>query len=357
MVPLSFPIPYDVLCAIIEHVEFETLKEIALVSRDLHHEASKRLWRTISIQTYNLEGPHDLWTHLRTAASIISREDRAQHLRDLRLGFKGSLGTREEAEAVIRELFSSLRLATNLSSISLDVFRRTPCKLVLDSFEIYGIAPRLEHIILGEPMGLAIMKDHNFWRSRPTIKSLKWEHYGRGFHLSPKSPPLPLPLLETVRLGCAEHSSILQACPVTNLTVGMVKNDDCGILLGNIRSSTADLLHLRVRFCETPDIFPSVIRHLPRLQSVAVDHFMIDLDDAEVLDVVTSLCDLVLLELSGQRDSDFFSEKFMACAHRFKSLQSVDLRGDIPERSHTYERDDAGCWIIKPPQFPVFIRP
>ncbi|KAF9520425.1 hypothetical protein BS47DRAFT_1336090 [Hydnum rufescens UP504] len=353
MVPLSFPIPYDVLCVIIEHVEFETLKEIGLVSRDLHHEVSKRLWRTISIQTYDLEGPHNLWTHLRTAASIISRENRAQHLRDLCLGLEGSLGTRKEAEVVIRELFSSLRLATNLSSIRLDVFRRTPCKLVLDSFGIYGVAPRLDHIILSEPMGRAIMKDHNFWRSRPTIKSLKWDHYARGFHLSPKSPPLPLPFLETVQLGRVEHSSILRACPVTNLTVAIMENGECGILLENIRSSTADLLHLRVHICQTPDIFPSVIGHLPRLQSLAINHPSNELDDAELLDVLTSLSDLVLLELSGDRDPRFF-ERFLACAHRFKSLQRVDVRGRFPETSHTYGRDDAGCWIIKPPQFLVF---
>lgn len=301
-VPLPGPpdpllIPYDVQYAIIEFLDFESLKIASLLNQDHHHQAEKYLWKSFTL----------LADHSSTAEARKMLQDRceavlthATYLRHLRLFIKSPLGIEGEDEEVERILQQGLRaMQSAVNIVSLDVRSFYHNAAIAQGISGMPFAPCLTSfttdLVCGDELS-------GFWASHPLLGSLDL--------LSREASTTPLnfqtlPSLTTLRVASAHQAHVALASNLTSFTIRKIKDEDCPILLRYLASSIASLTHLDItvkpQSLPTPVIYTEIIAHFQRLRKLRISHACIPDTAGQITasNVIVSLGELEDYEWCG----------------------------------------------------------
>lgn len=279
--PFPKDIHFDIVCAILEHLDFKTAKAASLVSRDFYsmwqhwpcfigfldansYEAisllsnhSGSLMRDVHIHVYTINGSPPLFH------SLVGAISRCSALKRLRIS---------------AAVDNTMQLAAALAS--------------LNSF-----ASRLEWYSsnLGGNEGASFFALHPYLKSVGILRNYAHEPKHRLIELR-----TPLPLLRRVNFPSAAHLSMLRDSPVTEVELYISQSDNPSDVLAAINTSTVPLERLTLRFSsqrDSPPWYSSLIAHLPALQFLSIHEDWPNLGAQEV-DIIAGLPRLETLSLS-----------------------------------------------------------
>jgi len=339
---------YDTLCAIIEQADFDTLKTLSVVNKDICHRAARRLWRCFTIATRTPPSRRVARSNLERAISIISNRDRLPYLRDLRIHIWASLGPDDgpESEAVLRKLFDLIDALTLLSTLEVVAYNhqsRVVSKLAEQSILI----PDLTRLSLDLGPFYDMLQMDFFWYSHPKITSLKLFIY-HPFDL----PNGTLPNLSAIRILHVQHSCMVRGRPVTDVDIQELSDEQCTNFLDNLRASTTPITSLAARFAEKSiEAYVKVLANLPHLRSLRITQERMPDKGAEHVNAMVglaSLRELEFIEWAGLRGPDEKGQEhfFRACSKECRSIRRVTFHW-WGGHGRTFERKSADDdWAI-----------
>lgn len=339
---------YDTLCAIIEQVDFGTLKTLSYVSKAIYHGTAKRLWRRFTIATRTPPSRQVARSNLERAISIISDPDRLPYLRDLRIHIWASLGPDDglESEEVLKKLFSLLDALPLLST--LEVLAYSHQSQIVNKFAHPSIfIPDLSRFSLDLGPYYDMLQMGFFWATHPRIDYLKLFIY-HPFDL----PDGTLPNLNSIHILHVQHSCMVRGRPVMDVNIQELSDEQCSTFLHNLRASTASITSLAARFSENSiEAYVRVLANLPHLKSLRItQEQMPDTGAAHVNAMVglMSLRQLEDIEWAGLRGPNESAQHhfFRACSKGCPSIRRVTFHW-WGGHGKTFERKSADAeWEI-----------
>ena len=330
----SRTVPWDIMCAVIAHLDFETLQTMSRVARDHHQECAKYLWKnfTISIGQGYHASEEAARMYINQSVAVLFSRDYTKWVRGLDIYIGTSLGKENDplVEGSIQRIFALLQKVTGLLQLNFSTFHHQSRCVGL--FSGVNIVPNLTQISVrfgSFRVGTAL---DTFWRTHPNLRSVEWDGYT-------DLPTANLPFLSTLRIQFGSQATILRGNPVEELCIQALHDRDCSALIENIRGSPSQntMVAFNATPCDNPArafVYTVVLRHLPNLRSVSIVHTtMPNKEDRDTaLHVLSTLRRIEVIEwgasnfqLPEEEYDDVKDDFFRTCSQACKLLRKVTL--------------------------------
>ena len=368
----SFPI--DIICVIIEHATFSTLKNLVLVDHATSHEAAKHLWRACLLNFSRINVIEDV-------IAFLQSSEKVRWFR--RLDVSATYVMRDEQfSRFVVHFVGALKQTRRLSYLRVASYMRS--REMNEALSSQPFAPGLLSFGTDNHEGL-----EDFWAAHPRITHLYLsnEINEHSIEHSIVNLPAPLPALSFLAVKSVESLSIIRGSPVAELFLEAdVDVDDQGPtpnplqsrLMEAISYSSMPITRLAVDMLEvTPQwliaISPSLpqVRHLlipfirgsaeslyyapdllalcllrsfPLLETLAWSHFAPPRESwvEEQEEDLFSTMDLINLDVT-EADEEVFMTSLLAFRHL--RIVQVDWHSLRPGKKRQYSRSSLdGPW-------------
>ena len=321
-------IPYDVIAAIVQSLDFEGLKSLTPVSRNLYELAGSRLWRFVIIDS---SGRSNICEAVEEVTRFISRPERAEHLRGVHAHMTECRGRRssDATRQATRILTHALTLAPKLSFL----------RVIAGSQDIPILSDGLSRIILPSlrefETTLVGPELDQFWTHHPAIRSLVADSY--SLVLSQ-----PIPLLNFLCVRNELQCRLIAGSPVTHIEIVRLTGeaDSWETLQPTLALSTKPLEHLHIQ--SVPDTISAVhlytltVALLPQLRHLHLNHrgagfIRSAVAQKQVLDALSSLQHLHTFEWLGPIPRPVHDAFFATCSEPCVLLRRVSITATDPD--------------------------
>ena len=350
------PFPFDILYIILTHADWETLKALGCVSRDLHHEANKYLWRRVWLDAP--VGSPDTTILESRLALILHDPRRACCVRELDIAITSPITERPQffdgegniIHRIIRALLQVPKLHTlRLYIVSHGNYHKqlvTELSAGIFPFHLTSFASNIDVEDGLEP----------FLRSQPSIEEYEILYNWRMSDHVP-FPDTFLPSLRRVRAGNVDRvADLVRGRAVHAISVASeLRLEGVPVLATAIRSSTVDVteLGLAIRQGIRQHLEP-LVSAVPKLRSLEVlsslEANMILEDVEELVAVLGCFRHLEIMRWSPRTSVGFWSQRheFMnACGSACHSLHTI-IFGRSDRSAERYVRQGpSDSWTLQ----------
>lgn len=280
--PFPRPIPFDVICAILQWIDLKTAKAATLVSRDFYS-----LWPRwpcrIPVENRTLEMAVNFL--LGNAGALI---------RELTITMSHDAPV---SDHVIQALVMAISRCSNLKRLCMFLsYHRLEFGTALGRLESFASNLESYGSTLEGAEGASFLSLHRCLKSLDMLSG-----FDDDFHATiPIQLPAPLPRLRKVAAGTVAYLSVLRDSPVTEVVVWLEARDRPSLALSYICSSSVPLENLTLYSQELSEDqalgWYDMVTHLPSLKHLCVGEDYPEVYDRRVA-VITALPRLESLAL------------------------------------------------------------